>query len=285
MFWEPRALDPKLYSGNKLNTVYVDYHYNLRKALPFQSKPFFEVFPSKGGDLLDVGGGDGLFAVRAQAMGFDVSLIDFDERSVATARKKGVHKAFAYSLEDFVSFCKARNRQFDVISFFEVLEHQEDPASFIANIKKLLKPGGWIVGSTPNRDRMFAHLQQKLDGQDTPPNHFFWWSKRSLLNFLNLNDFDIEIFRPKMDLDAAIGYLTTLIAGEAAKKVKARIIGADTVGSHSEIGRERQRVLTALKHVRYISLLPLGAVLKFALERSGGPSFYFQGHISDAALH
>lgn len=282
MFWEPRALDPKFYSGNKLNTVYVDYHYNLRKAMPFQSKPFFEVFPIKSGTLLDVGGGDGLFAGRAQAMGFDVSMIDFDERSVETARKKGVHKAFAYSLEDFAAFCNAQNRRFDVISFFEVLEHQEDLASFITNIKKLLKPGGWIVGSTPNRDRMFAHRQQKMDGQDTPPNHFFWWSKKSLLHFFNLNDFDMEIFRPKMDLDTAIGYLTTLLAGEAIKKVKARIMGANTEEAHSEIGRGRQRVLSTLKYARYISLLPLGALLKLAIERSGGLSFYFQGHLRAA---
>lgn len=282
MFWDPRALDSKFYSGNKLNALYVDFHYNLRKALPFNSKPFFEVFPIKNGTLLDVGGGDGLFAERAQAMGYDVSMIDFDERSVETARKKGVHKAFAYSLEDFASFCNAQTRQFDIISFFEVLEHQEDLASFITNIKKLLKPGGWIVGSTPNRDRMFARRQQKLDGQDTPPNHFFWWSEKSLLHFFNLNDFDIEIFRPKIDVDAAIGYLTTLIAGEAIKKMKARIIGTNTEESHSEPGRGRQRVFSTLKYARYISLLPLGALLKLAIERSGGLCFYFQGHLRDA---
>src|SRR5208283_742388 len=165
MFWEPRALDPEFYAGNKLG--YAAFHYNLRKTLPFYSKPFFEVFPIKPGTLLDVGGGDGLFAGRAQEMGFDVSMIDFDEKSVETARKRGVRKAFAYSLEDFVIYCTARNLQFDIISFFEVLEHQEDLASFIINIKKILKPGGWIVGSTPNRDRMYAHITQKLDGQDT----------------------------------------------------------------------------------------------------------------------
>jgi len=278
MFWEPRALDSKFYSGNKLNTVYVDFHYNLRKALPFQSKPFFEVFPVKSGTLLDVGGGDGLFAGRAQAAGFDVSMIDFDERSVETARKNGVYKAFAYSLEDFA----AQNRQFDIISFFEVLEHQEDLASFITNIKKLLKPGGWIAGSTPNRDRMFAHHQQKSDGQDTPPNHFFWWSKKSLLYFFNLNDFEIEILHPKMDLEAAIGYLTTLLAGEAIKKVKARIIGTNTEEAHLEIRKGRQRVLSTLKYARHIALLPLGALLKLAIERSGGLSFYFQGRLRSA---
>src|SRR5208283_5578889 len=144
-------------------------------------------------------------------------------------------------------------------------------------IKRLLKPGGWIVGSTPNRDRLFARRHQELDGQDTPPNHFFWWSEKSLLHFFKLNDFDLEIFRPKADLDAAIGYLTTLIADEATKKMKARIIGSDPEESHSEIVRGRQFILSALKYARYISLLPLGALLKVAIDRSGGLSFYFQG--------
>ncbi|MBF0506643.1 MAG: class I SAM-dependent methyltransferase [Nitrospirae bacterium] len=282
MFWEPRIIDPHFYSGNKLG--YEEFHCNLRKSLPFNSKPFFDFFPHKNGRLLDVGGGDGLFARKAQEMGFEVTMIDFDEKSVKTARKRGVDKAFTYSLEEFVLTCKARRLRFDIISFFEVLEHQEDLESFINNIKELLVPDGWIVGSTPNRDRICANLTRKLDGQDTPPHHFFWWSKKSLRNFFAAHGFHIDIFPAKIDIDATTANLLDFISGKVVRKIKERIISHNFDQPDAEIGRTRHSILFSMKYARRFFLFPAGLLLKFAYDRSGGFSFYFQGHINDLNL-
>lgn len=40
---------------------------------------------------------------------------------------------------------------FDVIFSDWVAEHVDDPASFVAEIERLLKPGGWFFARTPNR--------------------------------------------------------------------------------------------------------------------------------------
>jgi 2-polyprenyl-3-methyl-5-hydroxy-6-metoxy-1,4-benzoquinol methylase len=40
-----------------------------------------------------------------------------------------------------------------VITFFEVLEHQDKPREFLEMVKGLLKEGGYIAGSVPNRER------------------------------------------------------------------------------------------------------------------------------------
>lgn len=43
------------------------------------------------------------------------------------------------------------DRTFDVIFSDWVAEHVDDPASFVAEIERLLKPGGWFFARTPNR--------------------------------------------------------------------------------------------------------------------------------------
>jgi SAM-dependent methyltransferase len=39
----------------------------------------------------------------------------------------------------------------DLIYSYAVLEHVEDPASFVAEVNRVLKPGGWFCAWTPNK--------------------------------------------------------------------------------------------------------------------------------------
>ncbi|PHH82249.1 hypothetical protein CDD82_6568 [Ophiocordyceps australis] len=38
--------------------------------------------------------------------------------------------------------------RFDVVTLFEVLEHVDDPATFLARVRPFVRPGGWLVMST-----------------------------------------------------------------------------------------------------------------------------------------
>lgn len=48
--------------------------------------------------------------------------------------------------------------QYDVVLAIEVIEHLENPTHFIRTLKKHLKPGGFIVLTTPNIDSFFDRL-------------------------------------------------------------------------------------------------------------------------------
>lgn len=277
MFWEPRKIIQELYAQQDTGFGYAELHHGLREKLPFYSEPFFKRLPQKKGMLLDVGGGDGLFAHEAQKRGFDVYMIDFDEKSVAVAKRRGIYNAFATSLEDFVRYCQAKDIYFDVITFFEVIEHQDDLELFITSIKKLLKPNGWIAGSTPNRDRFFASITRKLDGQDTPPHHFFWWNEKSLKSIFNLHGFEIKVYSTNVDLEAATANLVDFILGRTVGKIKKRILCSNNI--HSGLNKKGHRILKFLKTSRHLVLLPGGILLKFAYDISGGFSFYFQGKL------
>lgn len=69
--------------------------------------------------------------------------------------------------DSFVNLVKEIHERFDIISFFEVLEHLDNPVRFIEHIRGLLKPGGHIIPSVPNRNSFLDTLAES----DYPPNH------------------------------------------------------------------------------------------------------------------
>ncbi len=190
-FWNPMEIIPEFYEKEMFAT-YDDYHMGDKK-LPEWCLPFFTYFPLKKGSLLDVGCADGAFLEHAQRVGFDVWGIDFDGRSIEVASKKrGLKNVFRMSLEDFLDYAYKENLKFDVITFFEVLEHQDDLEKFLASIKLLLKHNGYIAGSVPNRERLLP----EVDPLDYPPHHFTRWSRDALNKFFEKEYFTFVEFHP-----------------------------------------------------------------------------------------
>jgi 2-polyprenyl-3-methyl-5-hydroxy-6-metoxy-1,4-benzoquinol methylase len=148
---------PEFYESEFLE-LYTAFHEGVRTRLGENHKAFFKYFPSNArGKLLDVGCGDGRFLRYAKKQGFEVWGIDFDKKSVENVKRNlGFDTVFAMSLEEFYEYAKERGLKFDVITFFEVLEHQDKPREFLEMVKGLLKEGGYIAGSVPNRKWLFA---------------------------------------------------------------------------------------------------------------------------------
>lgn len=180
-FWDPRSLDQDYYQDEE-TYAYVLFHRGALK-LPKWHKWFLQRFLHETSDspkLLDIGCGNGIFLSEAEDLGYDVHGIDIDAKSISVARQKyELNNVHAMTLERFVDLAKAQGNKFDVITFFEVLEHQPNPVKFLSDVKKLLKPGGKIVGSVPNRDRAYADGDRK-NGDDLPPHHFLWLNEEVL---------------------------------------------------------------------------------------------------------
>jgi SAM-dependent methyltransferase len=144
----------------------------------------------KTGRLLDMGCGNGNFLAAARDAGFEVTGIEPDQRATQFAREHyGVKNIFAGVPQDFVR--EHPDETFDVVTFFEVLEHQEDPQSFLETAKSLLTADGCIALSVPNRNRW----QPSVDTLDYPPNHLTRWSPKALRNFLERNEFEVLSIR------------------------------------------------------------------------------------------
>lgn len=114
-------------------------------------EPIFCEVPD-GSKVLDVGCNSGeLMLMLKEAKGCDVTGIDLSETALKIAKEKDLDVFYA-DAED-IPF---RNKTFDVVIVREVLSHILDPQKALKEIRRVLKPGGFLLGSTPhaNLERM-----------------------------------------------------------------------------------------------------------------------------------
>ena len=113
-----------------------------------------------GQQLLDVGCGYGTFASEARrGTGCTATGIDVDAGCLLNALDRGEVTYHCGTLETLA----LPPEQFDVISFFESLEHHADPVAALRAAHLLLKPGGLCVVEVPN----FAGIWRRVFGS--------WW--------------------------------------------------------------------------------------------------------------
>jgi SAM-dependent methyltransferase len=269
-WWEPLKIIPEFYE-NEVFEGYVSSHERVGTRLGEYHKAFFKHFPSNvRGKLLDVGCGDGRFLKHAKEQGFEVWGIDFDKKSVENVKRNlGFDTVFAMSLEEFYEYAKEKNLKFDVITFFEVLEHQDKPREFLEMVRGLLKEGGYIAGSVPNRERLFVEMDWKdYFHWDYPPHHFLRFSKSSLEKALNFSGFkDVEVYKLDFPFIELFPYLEKKLFGNLDKlkiKLKGMVLGDErkariyAVEELTEVSPSKGKayILMMLKLIRNAILLP-----------------------------
>lgn len=124
----------------------------------------------EGGSLLDVGCGVGHFLQAARSRGFEAEGVDFNHQLATLARDVyGVQ----VTCEDLGSYVK-RERTFDYVTAFEVLEHVSNPVSLLCSMGRM---GRFVALSVPCADRRPALFCRDIDA---PPHHLTLWTKKAL---------------------------------------------------------------------------------------------------------
>lgn len=234
---------------------FYEEHYVMRSIPSSSDDPgwdqqqFFRYLPKKSGKLLDIGCGMGNFLceVKRRGLAFQVSGLDFDRNAVETAKKSfGLDNVYAMSLEEFCA--KGSKVGFDVVTFFQVLEHQWDPVGFLERVKESLVPGGYIVLGTPNRNTWEALLSW-----DYPPIHFTRWSSRSLRSFLEHHGFSVvSILESPPTLPQARALITNKIKffrhleDATARGFKKMVVETRHLDDHLTLSESIRRVLGIL---------------------------------------
>lgn len=129
------------------------------------------------GRLLDVGSGDGAFMARMREMGWDVAGVEPDPKAAANAKNKfGLNHIHAGFLEDagFV------DNSFDAVTMAHVIEHLPDPIKTIRECRRLLRPGGKLMITTPNAKSLGERWFGKHWRGWEPPRHLFLFTAESL---------------------------------------------------------------------------------------------------------
>jgi 2-polyprenyl-3-methyl-5-hydroxy-6-metoxy-1,4-benzoquinol methylase len=104
--------------------------------------------PLDGLHVLDAGCGSGLFTADLVARGAEVTSIDIGRGLVQEARKKAPAASLAQSSLQAIGFASGT---FDAVLCTEVIEHTPDPRLSLGELFRVLKPGGTLVVTVPNR--------------------------------------------------------------------------------------------------------------------------------------
>ena len=102
-----------------------------------------------GRRVLDLGCRDGALT-QAYAGGNEIVGVDADRAALAEAKKLGIETHWA-DLDEALPF---EDSDFDVVVAGELLEHLRDPRRVVADVRRVLRPGGTFVASVPNAYRL-----------------------------------------------------------------------------------------------------------------------------------
>lgn len=139
------------------------------------------------GLLLDVGCATGLFLHEMAQSGWQVTGVEPIASAASYARNRFGLDVFQGTLNE----APYEPMSFDVITFWDVLEHTFSPAQDLAQAAHLLRPGGLLALSVPNWDslerRLFGRHWQGLD----PPRHLYVFSRQTLTTLLGQAGFSV----------------------------------------------------------------------------------------------
>ncbi len=107
-------------------------------------------------NILDLGCGGGFLSNALAKKGHVVTGVDISESSLQIAKKYDETKSVTYIKSD-VHHLPFDNQTFDIVCAMDLLEHIEKPENLIAEINRILRPGGIIYFHTFNRNTI-SHL-------------------------------------------------------------------------------------------------------------------------------
>ena len=160
------------------------------------------------GRLLDIGSAIGIFieSLRRASAPYAIAACDLSAAACAELAERhpgiSVHNCDAAALDGA--------RQYDVITMWDTLEHIVDLPRMLATVRRLLKPRGSFVFSTPNTHSFEWLVAGDRHVQILPPGHVNLMNAGNLRLLLETNGFRVQ---EQKTLNAApdIGYVEKLL--------------------------------------------------------------------------
>lgn len=147
----------------------------------------------QSGRLLDIGCSTGIFLNAARASGWSGQGLEYSPDSSKIARevhgldvKTGELRADSYPPNSF-----------DVVTFWDVIEHLPDPLATLSLVGGIMAPGGLLVLKTPNADGLYPRLSLRLAhrlgfwGHAEPPGHLYQFNVATLTRLAQQAGFDV----------------------------------------------------------------------------------------------
>lgn len=178
--------------------------------------------PAPGARLLDVGAAYGFAVAEARRAGWRAWGLEVSPAAARAAAGRPVLVGRA----ERTPFAAG---SFEAVTLWDVLEHLPDPHAAVAELARLLRPGGRLALSTGDVGSLAARLSGRRWHLYSLPEHLFFFSRTSLRRLLEAHGLRVEWMRAE-GARYTLGYLAerlrkTLLGLPVARPV--RFPGAD----------------------------------------------------------
>lgn len=157
----------------------------------------------KGQQFLDVGCGLGYFSEKAVNLGANVYGVDIGKKLVEKSKSRIPMGKFIVASASKLPF---NNGRFDVVLCTEVIEHVENYQKALSEMVRVLKKGGYLVITTPNKVFRPLFLFLNLTGLRPYRGNenwlYPWQLKRRLLKYGKVKkEYPFNFFYPNAFID------------------------------------------------------------------------------------
>jgi SAM-dependent methyltransferase len=140
------------------------------------------------GRFLEIGCSTGEM-LAAAGSSFIAMGVEADEKTSRLARAQGLD-VFSGTL----SAARFPDRHFDAAAMYHVIEHVPSPREELRELRRIIKPGGWLVLETPN----IATAWYRLLGarwRQIIPDHIFFFTPRTITRLCESSGFETRELR------------------------------------------------------------------------------------------
>ncbi|WP_106793704.1 bifunctional 2-polyprenyl-6-hydroxyphenol methylase/3-demethylubiquinol 3-O-methyltransferase UbiG [Aquimarina sp. Aq78] len=195
--------------------------YSLNKKVKLISK-----LNQQRGVLLDIGAGTGDFLSAAKNKGWRIEGVEPNNQAKELAKQKGIDlKPETANLD---------SKSFDVITMWHVLEHIPDLQLQIRELRRLLKPNGFVIIAVPNFKSYDAKQYNSFWAAYDVPRHLWHFSKTSIQKLFEEENLKLEKILP-MKFDS---FYVSLLS-EKYKSGKMNFLNAFWIGLRSNLKAKR----------------------------------------------
>jgi 2-polyprenyl-3-methyl-5-hydroxy-6-metoxy-1,4-benzoquinol methylase len=157
--------------------------------------------------VLEIGTGSGIFFEMLSKKAKNPTGLELSNRAIEEANKKGFNIKNQLIEDHSLEF----ENQYDIVCFFQVLEHITDVKSFLDAAVKCLKPGGKLIFAVPNNNP-YIYRYLKLYTSNLPPHHAGLWDENSIKSLKD--HFEINLVKVVVEPLFGIHYQLKLWAVE-----------------------------------------------------------------------
>lgn len=196
----------------------------------------------KGSRILDVAAAQGNFSLRLAELGYRVTWNDLRAELADYVRLK--QGDYALEFQPGNAFEIKFPELFDCVIITEIIEHVAHPDRFLVQVANLVKPGGYIVMTTPNGRYFINDLPRfsdcpnpdQFESQQFKPNSdghiFLLWPDevRSLATAAGLTVESVELFTsPLLNGHMKLGKLLPLLPKKLIQVIDRVLVGLPSI--------------------------------------------------------